>query len=241
MNIWGVRLRCVVDGSEYFMLALEFSRNLGTNSGALTALSDQARHAGYANYEVQTLGNSGRLKFYQVFNQYVRNTQGGRYPDIYVVNDRVEDILRTETEEFAQKPMYPTINEVTRYKLRTIVYEVSRDGKANLNRMGKIIRYEDDKNDYYRYRVDFLGKGESVYYHHQLLPNSESFDYYAKTDGYTSTVDCENLFSKGDPFIKKGDYLYDRYQSVVLKYTEFSKLFTKNDTERISAGKADKV
>lgn len=115
------------------------------------------------------------------------------------------------------------------YKLGTIVYDLKHT-YAQLQEpsyAGKIIALLAPKNNQHYYLVDFLQQGEIKKLHSSLLPNSEFFDYYVTKDGYISLNDCNGLFSDGDKFIKKGEYLYNRNQTVILHFNTFKEIFQK--------------
>lgn len=82
------------------------------------------------------------------------------------------------------------------------------------------------------YEVVFANGHESRVSLNSVIPTSEHFLKYCElypSRVYVSTVDCGELFSKGDKFILRDKYLFNRNNQVQLLYSKFNSIFRQLD------------
>lgn len=140
-------------------------------------------------------------------------------------------------------PPKPVIN-YDPYKAGTIVYFVSHGRVDERYGVGKIVELlqRRSSNGDYRYGVEFISHGYDEFSHKSLLPSVDYFDNAAKGgDCYIAKFDCGVLFTQGEKFILRGEYLHNKNSNVVLKYSKFQDKFKENDFLQVPADKANAV
>lgn len=130
------------------------------------------------------------------------------------------------------------------YKAGTVVYFIHHgriDEKYGVGKIVEILKKKSSSGDY-RYGVEFLNYGYEEFSHKSLLPSIDYFDHVAKgPDCFTAKFDCGVLFAKGEKFILRGEYLYNKSNNVVLKYSKFQDKFKENDILQVPTDKTLKV
>lgn len=209
-----------------------------TNDGYIIGLFTQRLHdSGYSLVLTRDLSREiteripGDVKYTdmlpssrnRVINWIMGNAIISEIANIYI---SVDDgfIANVETaERLVAEPNFPP------YKPGTLVFDV-KTRTNNLSTalfpqdaLGKIISYETG-NKTYKYTVQFMDQGLKIRTHELLLPVENFFDKYDSA-AYTATEDCNNLFFRGERFLLRDNYLYNRDQTVVLSYNKFKNLF----------------
>jgi hypothetical protein len=152
-----------------------------------------------------------------ILAQFVEFINATKITNIIIDPDTFEIVVSTDIK--------PSMDP---YKLGTIVYDARRalqnlgNAIGSQQYIGKIITCTQSLNTY-RYGIQFLDRFV-VLPHNQILPANDFFDN-CNYNAYTSTVDCNALFFKGQKFLLRNGYLYNKDSSVVLDYKKFNKLF----------------
>lgn len=154
----------------------------------------------------------------------------------------VDNIMLRYLIDFLIKTKDKVVKEIKKktpdyqpFQSGAVVYALSkRNGVVDYERgVGKIMsvhKHVNESGDYV-YDVEFVNYGVDSISHARLVPAKDFFDYFLNTkECYRATFNCGGLFLESEPFLLKDGYLYNRGNTVIIKFSNFEKKFKQNDT-----------
>ncbi len=159
---------------------------------------------------------------------------------IYYIQDKVGEVVEKVKEKF-KEPDYQPYQDGSIVHRLFVSNSTEIDTRSGVGKILSLLKKRASTGDYI-YEVEFLKSGVDHVAHSKLVPARDFFDHMITgKDCYLSEFKCGGLFDVGAPFLLRDGYLYNKGNSVILKFVKFQNKFRKNDTVQQPASKTEEV